>query len=78
MSRRYASAHPCPTPSKRSFASVDEAQEHYLAELARPEVHARGGLVANFAYRCPCGRWHRSSKLGSDGVRLDPTPARTV
>lgn len=71
MSRRRQHARPCPTPSKVAFDGPDDAREAYIAELADPTRFALPvAKIAGFAYRCPCGRWHRASFKGIDGVAL--------
>lgn len=60
MSRRFASAHPCPTPSKQVFESVDDAREAYERNLVNPVMI--GMQIADYAYRCQCGKFHRTHR----------------
>jgi hypothetical protein len=56
MSRRRRI--PCPTPSKRRYASIDEAREGYERE-SRMYPYRQ---VADRAYHCMCGVWHRTKR----------------
>lgn len=55
MSRRYQHAHPCPTPSKLSYPSIEAAAESFARNS-----DATDPTRADWAYRCQCGKWHRT------------------
>lgn len=60
MSRRFASAHPCPTATKTRYPdriAADLALARIVAEAdpLRPKKPVR-------SYRCPCGAWHLTSR----------------
>ena len=58
MSRRYAKAHECPTPSKRRYGSLYEAKgdlERQQAKAVLSHMH-----LATWAYVCVCGWYHRT------------------
>jgi hypothetical protein len=61
MSRRYRSAHPCPTATKTGYPDRETAERalaSILEELARAPRAKRPART----YRCTCGRWHLTSK----------------
>jgi len=60
MSRRRQKARPCPTPSKHRLSSFAEAQWTYQRDLRNPVM--RGRVVADWAYQCQCGMWHRTHR----------------
>lgn len=63
MSRRYAKAHPCPTPLKEPFGTEAAALEKVV------RINAEIGNVREKlpmrAYRCACGAWHMTSRAHS-------------
>lgn len=50
----------CPNPSKQSFFSFEEAENRYAEMLANPIF--RNANLADWAYRCQCGKWHMTSR----------------
>ncbi len=66
MSRRRST--PCPTPSKRAFDDVESARNAYDEEGRQFRHRAH---LADHAYRCMCGRWHRTTHDGPGSVELD-------
>jgi hypothetical protein len=56
MSRRRRV--PCPTPSKTIFHSVEEAAAAYREEIKLYLIP--GQYRSRWAYRCICGKWHRT------------------
>lgn len=69
MSRRRRAE--CPTPSKRRFDDVEAARAAYDLE-GRTFRHRTG--LADHAYRCMCGKWHRTTHDGPGTVSLDAEP----
>jgi hypothetical protein len=66
MSRRRQAL--CPTPSKRSWPSLDLARASF-----QQESHQHGRrVVAPFAYLCMCRRWHRASSRYTLQGRVRP------
>jgi hypothetical protein len=55
----------CPTPSKRRYATIEDAREGYEQELATSSKPTRE--IPGCAYPCPCGFWHRSSISNGGG-----------
>lgn len=49
----------CPDPFKRAFETAEYA-EHRARQENRDRDWRTDGLLR--AYRCPCGRWHLSTK----------------
>lgn len=60
MSRRHQTSHPCPTPSKRRYPDIEAAR----ASLERDEANQamRHLDLADWAYKCNCGAWHRTRR----------------
>lgn len=69
MSRRAERAKLCPHPSKRRYATVDDAREAFKADMNTWVVHR--DQFADYAYLCVCRWWHRTKKRMPGGVPLD-------
>ncbi|WP_044027513.1 hypothetical protein [Corynebacterium glutamicum] len=62
----------CPTPQKKRFPTWMDAQ----AELSRALQTGRQRKLPQRIYKCPCGRFHLTSKpMGQQVVKTPPPPA---
>lgn len=63
MSKRHRHAKPCPTPTKTPFGS-QVATDLAIARIRAEDSPNRVTLPCR-SYRCPCGKWHMTSRSRS-------------
>lgn len=61
MSRRKERAKLCPSPSKHRYEDLEAARESYIEDLGEGWA-ARVPRLADWAYPCACGKWHRTKR----------------
>ncbi|AXH70435.1 hypothetical protein HOT75_gp048 [Gordonia phage Daredevil] len=67
---RSGKGRPCPTPSKTVYGSGYEA-ERAMYKMWRAGRARRGNKLPSRTYRCPCGKWHLTSKPKRDRVQVN-------
>jgi hypothetical protein len=66
----------CPTPTKRSFDTLEAAEDRMSAIIAWHDSIGSDAKVPTRAYRCRCGDFHLTSQPLNGGRK--PAPAREV